>query len=174
MMFALTYPEYVQTLSLTGAVSESDYLLRSKIESWCIAARHAIKYNEKADFLLISAPFNYSSNYLENNQDFLNEKAELISSFPDKWFTSFIRLCECFKTLNITDRLSELQMPVLVVAAEHDVLKTVRFSAIIKRHIPHAETLIIMDAGHALVIEKADEFNTAVMGFIDKHSLPQS
>jgi 3-oxoadipate enol-lactonase len=170
MKFAILYPEYVQSLCIAGAVSESNNLLRSKIESWCIAARHAIEFNKKRDFLLITAPFNYSSNFLERHPTFLEEKADMLVDYPDEWFSAFIRLCECFKTFNITKDLHKITTPVLVIAGEHDILKSVRFSALMKRQIPHAESLIIMDSGHALVIENAGEFNSALLGFIERHT----
>ncbi|THB66008.1 MAG: alpha/beta hydrolase [Gammaproteobacteria bacterium] len=170
MVFAIKYPEYVKTLTVSAAVSESDFLLKEKIESWCIAARHAIKYGEKSDFMLLSAPYNFSSNFIEKHPGFFQEKAELVAQFPDEWFVAFIRLCECFKTLNITDHLSEITAPVLVIAAEHDVLKNVRYSAIMAHNFKNAESVIIMDAGHSLIYEKAAEFNSTLMGFIDKNS----
>ena len=170
MKFALKYPKQIKTLTLATAVSESDFLLKEKVESWAIAARHAISYGEKADFFLLSAPFNFSSPFLEKNPDFYEKQIAKIKELPDSWFKAFIRLCDCFKTLDATKELHKLKMPVFVLAGEYDILKSVRFSAIMSKKISNVEAMIVMDAGHALVIEKAAEFNSAVTGFIDKHS----
>lgn len=170
MQFTLLYPEYVQTLTICAGVSESSALLRAYIDGWCAAAQHAIDDDKKSDFMLICGPQNYSSNFLDQNPGFLAERAKLVATLPNSWFASLIRLCECFNTFDVTDKLDAIQAPVLLVAGQEDILKGPTFSALIKSRIPHAESILIADAGHAMVIEKANEFNSIVMGFIDRHS----
>jgi len=40
---------------------------------------------------------------------------------------------------------------------------------LIQKEIPHAEFLVIKDSGHASIIEKPEEFVTAITGFVLKH-----
>lgn len=170
MMFTLLYPEYVQTLTICAGVSESSALLRAYIDGWCAAAQHAIEDDKKSDFMLICGPQNYSANFLDQNPGFLAERAQMVAALPSRWFASLIRLCECFNTLDITEKLNAIRVPVLLVSGQEDILKGPAFSAMIKNQIPHAESILIAGAGHAMVIEKPNEFNSVVMGFIDRHS----
>ncbi len=173
MYYALKYPEYVQSLILATAVSESDYLLKQKIETWIIAAKHALTLGKQAkyDFFATCAPLNFSSVFLERNPGFVNDKASIVSEFPDEWFVAFIRLCECFQGFDITNELHNIKTPTLIIAAEYDDLKTVRYSSILSSKIPNSESVIVMNAGHSMVIENSAEFQTCVIGFIDKYKL---
>ncbi len=170
MHFAIKYPEYVKSLTAATAVSESDYLLKQKIESWCIAARHALELGKSAkyDFFLLSAPYNFSTSFLATHPTFLEEKAKEVAKLPDEWFRAFIRLCECFKSLDITDQLHKIKARTLIISAENDTLKSVRYSAIMAKQISKSESVIVMEAGHSMVIESSSEFLTCLMGFINK------
>lgn len=169
MMFAVNHPEYIQSLTICAGVSESNALLRAHIDSWCVAARHAIEHNTKDDFMFSCAPLNYSAGFLEQNPGFVAERAKMVAQLPDSWFASLIRLCECFNTFDITAQLHRIKAPVLLISGSEDILKGPPFAALMKAQMPHAESLIVMGAGHAMVIEKAAEFNSLVMGFIDRH-----
>ena len=170
MHFTIRYPDYVKSLVIATAVSESDNLLKQKIETWIIAAKHALRIGKEAkyDFFEICAPLNFSSDFLEQNPEFIEDKCKLLSETPDEWFIAFIRLCECFQKLDITDELCKINVPTLIIAAEYDDLKTVKYSSILSNNIPNSESVIVMNAGHSMVLENSAEFLTCVMGFINK------
>lgn len=170
MHFALRYPQSVKSLVLATAVSESDYLLKQKIETWKIAAKHALKLGKQAkfDFFHTCAPLNFSSEYLEKHPNFIDDMSSVLAATQDNWFTAFIRLCECFQQLDITKELNKIDIPTLIIAAEYDDLKTVRYSSILSNEIKNSESVIVMNAGHSMVIENSAEFLTCVMGFIGK------
>ncbi len=170
MHFTLKHQSYVKSLTIATAVSESDYLLKQKIETWKVAAKHALELGKPAkyDFFRTCAPLNFSSEFLESNPDFLHERAEMVSNLPDDWFIAFSRLCECFQSLDITEQLCDITVPTLIIAAEYDDLKTVRYSSILSSKIPGSESVIVMNAGHSMVIENSAEFLTCLMGFISK------
>jgi 3-oxoadipate enol-lactonase len=67
---------------------------------------------------------------------------------------------------SVIPRLAELQMPVLVVAAEHDYFghaETVKFA----HALPRGRLHVVDGARHGLPSERADEFNTIVQKFLD-------
>jgi pimeloyl-ACP methyl ester carboxylesterase len=53
---------------------------------------------------------------------------------------------------------------------ELDILKSRKYSEIITREIPGSELLIIPHGGHAICMEQPGAFNTALLGFVLKHS----
>jgi len=57
-----------------------------------------------------------------------------------------------------------------VIVGEEDILKPRKYSEIIVREIPHAEFAVVPNAGHAVLWEKPDLFNSLILGFLLKHS----
>ncbi len=63
-------------------------------------------------------------------------------------------------------------MPVHVIGAEHDILLPVWKSREVAELIPGARLSVIEGAPHGLQLERAQEFNDAVLGFIAEHAEP--
>ena len=63
------------------------------------------------------------------------------------------------------DKLSLIQAPVLVMVATHSSL-SLDDARSAQQRMKHSELHVINDAGHALQIEKAEEFNRAVIDFL--------
>ncbi len=59
-------------------------------------------------------------------------------------------------------------MPTLIVAAEKDFLKPAKFSRKIHENIENSEFVIVGNSGHALVVEKRNELETLILGFLEK------
>jgi pimeloyl-ACP methyl ester carboxylesterase len=57
-------------------------------------------------------------------------------------------------------------MPVHVIGGEHDILVPVWKSREIAERIPGSKLTILPAAPHGLSVERADEFNAAVLEFI--------
>ncbi len=56
-------------------------------------------------------------------------------------------------------------------SGEKDILKPAYpYSKLIHNKIPNSEMVIVRDAGHALIFDKPEEFNSIVLGFLRKHS----
>jgi 3-oxoadipate enol-lactonase len=79
---------------------------------------------------------------------------------------AFAQLCRNFLTLNVTDRLPGIRVPTLVISAAEDILKPPSYGQIIHDQIPCSKFVVAEGAGHALFLEKADEFNRLVSDFI--------
>jgi pimeloyl-ACP methyl ester carboxylesterase len=64
------------------------------------------------------------------------------------------------------DRLASLDMPVHVIGSEHDTLVPVWKSKEIAELIPGAKLSVVEGAPHALNMERAQEFNELVLGWL--------
>ena len=64
------------------------------------------------------------------------------------------------------DRLGALTMPTHVIGGEFDILVPVWKSREIAALIPGAKLTVLPNAPHGLSLERAEEFNAAVLGFI--------
>lgn len=63
-------------------------------------------------------------------------------------------------------RLKEIQSPTLVIVGEKDDPEILTIADILEREIPQAKRLKIKGAGHIVNMEKPQEFNTIVLGFL--------
>jgi pimeloyl-ACP methyl ester carboxylesterase len=63
-------------------------------------------------------------------------------------------------------KLTDLRMPVLVIAGDRDDPEIVERSRMLSREIPGARSVIIKDADHMVNLEKPREFNRALDGFL--------
>lgn len=93
-------------------------------------------------------------------QDFFSLKAE--ATLGD-----FIA-CNRF---DVTDRLSSIEVPVLVVTAEEDKLTPPKYGEALVRGIKNATRAHIIDAGHIVALEKSEEVNQTILRFLDQTGL---
>ena len=72
---------------------------------------------------------------------------------------------------SVADRLATIQVPTLVIGAEHDYPFLANKQAWVRR-MPHAEYVEIAGAHHALPIETPAPFNAALGAFLARHASP--
>jgi len=70
----------------------------------------------------------------------------------------------------MTERLSEIKCPTLIVVGEDDLIKGRSHSERMLKGIPHAEYIIIPGGAHAICIDSFAPLNTMLIGFVLKHS----
>jgi pimeloyl-ACP methyl ester carboxylesterase len=67
-----------------------------------------------------------------------------------------------------SERVREIRAPTLVITGDADTIVPAQNSRNLAARIPHAELRIIAGGSHTFFIEKADEFNRAVVEFINR------
>lgn len=163
MRFAADHPQRSATLSLVACVAHLEPLLRHQVDIWRLAG------GDPEALYRISAPFNFSNRFLAAQTMLVEQGEQRLAQAPPDFYDGFERLLACFSSLDLRDALPAIRCPTLVVCAEDDVLKPPSYSRQIAAGIRHSELLMIPDAGHAVVIEKPDAVNTAVLGFLVKN-----
>ncbi len=78
------------------------------------------------------------------------------------------RACNRF---DVTEQLSAVDVPVLVVTAEDDKLTPPKYGIALEQGIQTATRSHIMDAGHIVPMEKPVDVNKAIMQFLDRTGL---
>ncbi len=158
----IRFPERCQSLTIIASVSHSDALLVAMIERWRLAAELG---DGPKFFRLI-----YADTYSEN---FLIQRPELIPMAEQRYATldliAAVQLIESFLRFNVTAELGQIKAPTCIVSAELDLLKPRKYGAIMHRAIAGSEFHLVPDAGHVVVLEKAAEVNTIILGFLAKH-----
>ena len=164
MIFAYTYPERVRSLSLISCVSEVGGELDRVVTTWGDTA-----LREPENLYGISLPSNFSPQFLATHPEIREQGEQRLRSCPPEFFTGFSRLIDAFRQLDITADLHRIGCPTLVLVGDEDALKPPRYSRMIAETIPNSELQIIPGAGHAVILEKPAEVNTALHGFLEKH-----
>jgi pimeloyl-ACP methyl ester carboxylesterase len=72
---------------------------------------------------------------------------------------------------DVMQRVGSITLPVLVVSAEDDQLTPLKYGEFLENNIPKASRIIVGEAGHILPMEKPQEFNRAVIDFLDRLNL---
>ncbi len=92
----------------------------------------------------------------------------LSKTSPETVKNDFIA-CDSF---NITDRLCEISVPVLVMTAEDDNLAPLKYGEFLVNNIKRASHIHIHDAGHMSPIEQPVAVNKAIQKFSDTFLTP--
>jgi pimeloyl-ACP methyl ester carboxylesterase len=71
---------------------------------------------------------------------------------------------------DVRDRLDELRLPVHVVAGDRDVLIPVWKSEEVAERIEGATLTVLRGIGHAMNMERVEQFNDAVLGWLTEHA----
>lgn len=101
------------------------------------------------------------------------ERAALAASNVDQ--NSFVPIgvvAEFFAELDIFDKRAVLptvgRVPTTVLVGAQDSLTPVLHSKILGQGIPGAELVVVPEAGHLLILERAEEINTALRKLLDR------
>ncbi len=100
-----------------------------------------------------------------------DEHAELRRAFVERWSTAdrygFLAALRGFLGWSVTERLSEIEAPTLVIAAEHD-FTSVESKREWAARMPRAEPVVVPDSRHALPGERPEELNRLVEEFLHR------
>lgn len=163
LQMGIRHPERCASLVIVASVSHSDPLLAAMIERWRLAAMLG---DGPQFFRLI-----YADTYSEG---FLSDRPELIPMAEQRYASldlpAAVRLIESFQCFDVLADLGRIQVPTCIVSAELDLLKPRKYGEIMHRAIAGSEFHLIPGAGHVVVLERAAEVNTIILGFLVKHS----
>jgi 3-oxoadipate enol-lactonase len=91
----------------------------------------------------------------------------LVSTMPFMDAEAYAHQVDAILEHTTLDRLSLIRAPTLVLAAAEDVLTPIFLSEEIAAGIPGAHLQVLPRGGHAALVEYAEEFNGAVLAWLD-------
>ena len=98
------------------------------------------------------------------------EHAAERATFVDRWArndpAAYLRALRALIGWSVSDRLSSIACPTLVVSADQDYTP-VAYKEYYTRSIPGARLAVVADSRHMLPVEKPNEFNAVVTAFLD-------
>lgn len=81
-----------------------------------------------------------------------------VGLLPDAWFAGLAGLLEALEKVDLGPVLPGIACPVLVVAAERDAAMPLERTKAVADAIPVAHLVVVPGSGHALIVEREDEF----------------
>ncbi len=162
--FALKYQDMLLSLILANTTSYTNHILKDIGDGWIYAA----KTYDGSTFFKVTMPYVYSPEFYEANITWLKEREKAFSvSLKPEWYEGFIRLVRSAEDLNITEEISKIKVPTLIIGAEYDITTPLRCQEEIQKRIPDSKLIVIKGSGHATMYEKPYEFISAVLGFVE-------
>jgi 3-oxoadipate enol-lactonase len=161
-LLALSHPRLLRTLVLCDTSSrmppESRPMWEERIRT---AEQHGMEPHVEPTIGRWFTP-----SYIEGHRDTVDRVRAMIRQTPPQ---GYIGCGHAIKMLDLTERLSAVAIPTLIVVGEEDPGTPVAASRTIHERIAGSELVILKSASHLSNIEQAAAFNEAVTAFLAKH-----
>lgn len=160
LAIALRQPRRLASLVVVNGFAKADpHFLR------CMETRLALlAHSGVVAFVQAQPLFLYPARWISGNWARLEaEEAGHVAHFQGP--ANVEARIRALATFDVADRLGEIQTPVLVIAAEDDMLVPDLCSERLERGLPHAR-LERMRGGHACNVTAPDEFNRHLLEFL--------
>src|SRR2546430_6957263 len=105
----------------------------------------------------------FTAPFRERRKDVVDRVATMIRATP---VAGYVGSCHAISALNLTDRLSAIKLPTIVIVGEDDPGTPVAASRVIAENIKGAQLEIIPAAAHLSNLEQPEKFNRALSAFL--------
>jgi pimeloyl-ACP methyl ester carboxylesterase len=159
---ALGWPERVKTLTLAITFAGAGAYGR-KAGRMMAADVQRRSYEEQIDQMMLLC---FSEDLFDEPERITFLRQGMLANPHPQKPEGFARQAEATGRHEARERLPSLKLPVHVIGAEHDILVPAWKSQELAELIPGAKLTIIERATHGLNLERAEEFNAAVLEFL--------
>lgn len=159
---ALTAPERVRTLTLAVTFAGGGAWAQANARAWAARVQRSTR-EERVDELLL---LTMSEAFFENPAAVDYARTTLLNDPHPQPAEAFVRQLTATSAHDARGELGVLALPTHVIGAEHDILVPVWKSTELAELIPGARLTVIPAAPHCANLERAQEFNRAVLDFI--------
>jgi 3-oxoadipate enol-lactonase len=159
---ALAVPERVRTLTLAVTFAAGGAWAVKLGEVWGERVRK-LSQEERVDELML---LNFSERFFEDAGTATWMRNIMLANPHPQPAEAFIRQLEAGARHDARERLREIDLPTHVIGSEFDLLVPVWKSRELAELIPGATLTVLPEAPHGANVERAEEFNKAVLDFI--------
>lgn len=175
LLLAATRPERVASVVAATATSVATEVMGNGGGELARACREAAagRGAETVGEMLI--PFFYSPAYAAAHREELAARAAQIALLPAWWFLAAAELLASIEDLDLRPVLGRITCPVLVLAAEKDLVMPLVQTRALAAAIPGARLEIVAGSGHVLVVEQPERFAKSCLDFlasVQRHNRP--
>ncbi len=155
LLYALHHPERVAALVLTGASGIYEVELGTST-----LRRYDREYIRERAALTFYDPRHATDALVDRVQATIRDRQKALR---------LIRLARSAQRETITNRLSELTMPVLLIWGRNDRITPPDVAETFRKHLPTATLHFIDRCGHAPMMERPEQFNALLLAFLQRH-----
>jgi pimeloyl-ACP methyl ester carboxylesterase len=159
---ALQAPGRARTLTLAVTFASGGAYSRKVAEVWGARVMQISREQHVDELMLL----NHSEAFYENPDMVAFIRTAMLQNPHPQAPEAFARQLEASSRHDTLGRLGTLTMPTHVIGGEQDILVPVWKSREIAAAIPGSRLDVMAGAPHGLSLERAEEFNAAVLGFI--------
>jgi 3-oxoadipate enol-lactonase len=159
---ALAAPERIRTLTLAVSYAAGGRWARTLSDVWGARVQRMSR-EERVDELML---LTLSEAFFENAEAVAWLRDVILQNPHPQPADAFARQLDASARHDARDRLGELAVPTHVIGAEYDILVPVWKSREVADLIPGAKLTVLDACPHGLNLERAEEFNSAVLDFI--------
>ena len=159
---AIQAPERVRTLTLAVTFPAGGPYAKRLAQVWGTRVRQISREQHVDELMLL----NHSEPLFENPDMVEFIRTAMLNNPHPQPPDAFCRQIDACGRHDTRDRLGSLTMPTHVIGGEYDILVPVWKSREIASLIPGATLTVVPSAPHGVSLERAEEFNAAVLGFI--------
>jgi 3-oxoadipate enol-lactonase len=105
----------------------------------------------------------FTREFRERTPDVMERFGSRIAATP---LEGYAGCSEALLEIDITNRLSEIHLPSLIMVGARDVGTPVSMARTIQEHLPNSQIAIIKDAAHFPNVEQTNAFNQALLMFL--------
>jgi 3-oxoadipate enol-lactonase len=164
---AIAAPGRVRTLSLAVTWAGGGAWTRKLSEVWSARVQRASREERMDELLLLTL----SEQFFENAQAVTYLRNLMLQNPHPQPADAFARQLDASSRHDARPSLSSLTIPTHVIGAEYDILVPVWKSRELAELVPDAELTVMEAAPHGLNLERAEEFNRAVLDFIAERAV---
>ena len=165
---ALAYPERINGLVLVATDCGSSLRIKARPEYSRLFTEMIRLGTTEAKTAAAGCLF--AKQTFESRPDIIERYAEVSLRFPAPQ-NMLERQWEAITRHDACSRLQNITAPTLVITGSEDVLIPPENSGVLAERIPDARVRVIDGGGHLFVVERSQQFNEAVLGFLDGLSL---
>src|SRR5215208_7115507 len=159
---ALQAPDRIRTLTLAVTFAAGGAYARRLAEVWSARVAQASREQHVDELLLL----NHSEGFYDHPEMVEFIRTAMLNNPHPQPPEAFKRQLGACGRHEARERLAGLTMPTHVIGGEYDILVPVWKSREIASLIPGAKLTVLPQAPHGLSVERAEEFNAAVLEFI--------
>ena len=162
MTYAINFPDSFASLILCDTTSRMPYENQS---AWQERIDSAKKNGMEGLVSSVLARW-FTDSFRSQPRPELDFVSNLIKQTP---VAGYFGCCYAISTINCTDRLSEINVPVKIIVGDSDVSTPVSMSREIQASVPGSDLSVITGASHLSNLEQPQQFNEAMLNFLRQH-----
>lgn len=157
--FALAYPQWVRSLCLIATASTFPESVRAAM----LARADAVEQGGMAAVLQTSLERWFTEHTRTRRPDLIERVSRTLLADDPAVHAAMWRMVA---TLDVRDRLAEINCPTLVLVGDQDPSTPPSMAAVLAENIPGARSVVLANTSHIVTLESPGEVNSALLEFL--------